>query len=101
MKRISEHISQPSKRSARDRATERGELLEYFVKQINPSRKRDGYTPLTIPRIARTLVGVPTKDLYYLKKVCDEAKDFSKKFWWETNPKKHEKKEGKRQEKEN
>lgn len=95
----------PSVRSIKDKVTERGELMEYFVKQINIARRRDGYPPLTIPRMARTLVGIPTKDLYYLKKVCDEAKDFSKKFWWEVNPKKHasqddryEKKNGERQE---
>jgi hypothetical protein len=90
MKRIGEHMAVPSARSIKDKITERGELMEYFVKQLNVSRRRDGYPPLTIPRMARTLSGIPTKDLYYLKKVCDEAKDFSKKFWWEVNPKKHE-----------
>jgi hypothetical protein len=93
MKRIDEHMSQPSRRSTRDKATERGELLQYFVERINPGRKYDGYPPLTIARMARTLVGIPTKDLYYLKRICEEAKDFSKKFWWEVDPKKHEKEE--------
>jgi hypothetical protein len=43
-----------------------------------------------MPRMGRILVGIPTKDLYYLKRICDEASDFSKKFWWEVDPKKHE-----------
>lgn len=40
-------------------------------------------------------LGVPTQDLYYLKSICDDAakrgntNSFSKKFWWEVNPKNH------------
>ncbi|HVZ75905.1 MAG TPA: hypothetical protein VG934_01380 [Candidatus Paceibacterota bacterium] len=73
----------------RDRATERGEMLRYFMLKLNAARVRDGWPPLTLPRMGRILQAIPTKDLYYLKSVCDNAKDFSKKFWWEVNPKKH------------
>ena len=38
---------------------------------------------------------IPTKDLYYLKKVCDDANSFSKRFWYELNPEKYEKKQKK------
>jgi hypothetical protein len=53
---------------------------------------RDGLPELSMPRMGRVLQLIPTKDLYYLKSVCDQASDFSKKFWWEVNPKKHAKK---------
>jgi hypothetical protein len=90
MRHIGEHMAGESTRSKKDRATERGELMKYFMERLNVSRVRDGLPPLTMPRMGRLLVAIPTKDLYYLKSVCDQSKDFSKKFWWEINPKKHE-----------
>ena len=92
MEHIGKHMKQLSERSKAERATERGELMKYFMERLNPSRVRDGYAPLTLARMGRLLVAIPTKDLYYLKSVCDQSKDFSKKFWWEINPKKHEQK---------
>jgi len=91
MQHIKAHMGGESSRSKKERATERGELMKYFMENLNVSRRRDGLPPLTMPRMGRLLVAIPTKDLYYLKSVCDQAKDFSKKFWWEINPKKHEK----------
>ncbi|OGG50288.1 hypothetical protein A2763_01330 [Candidatus Kaiserbacteria bacterium RIFCSPHIGHO2_01_FULL_54_36] len=86
MKHISTHI----KRAAIiARQTERGELMKYFCQELNKTRVRDGLAPITMGRMGRTLEKIPTKDLYYLKKVCDDAGNFSKKFWWEVNPKKH------------
>ncbi|MDE2213332.1 MAG: hypothetical protein KGJ34_02255 [Patescibacteria group bacterium] len=78
----------PPKRGER-RTTERGDLMEYFMEKLNASRARDGLAPLTMSRMGRILIGIPTKDLYYLKRVCEEAPNFSKKFWWEVDPKKH------------
>ena len=92
MEHIGKHIKVQSPRSKQARATERGELLQYFAERLNPGRVRDGYPRLTLARLGRLLVAIPTKDLYYLKSVCDKASDFSKKFWWEINPKKHQKK---------
>ena len=69
--------------------------MEYFLEKLNMSRVQDGLAPMTMPRLGRTLEAIPTKDLYYLKSVCDDAlarrglAAFSKKFWWELNPKKH------------
>jgi hypothetical protein len=88
MKHISAHIKHALSKA---RETERGELLKYFCERINVQRVRDGYPKLTIGRMGKTLEKIPTKDLYYLKRVCDDASNFSKKFWWEINPKKHEK----------
>ena len=94
MQHIKAHMGGESSRSKKERATERGELMKYFMEQLNMSRRRDArlpagrvLPPLTMPRMGRLLVAIPTKDLYYLRSVCDQAKDFSKKFWWEIKPK--------------
>jgi len=63
--------------------------MRYFCKQLNITRVRDGLPEITMARMGKILEGVPTKDLYYLKRVCEDAKSFSKKFWWELDPKKH------------
>lgn len=87
MEHIGKHIKKDAAKG-RSRATERGELLRYFMDRLNYSRSRDGLPALTMPRMGRIVVAIPTSDLYYLKSVCDQSKDFSKKFWWEVKPKK-------------
>ena len=89
MRHISAHIK---KAASRKRETERGEMLKYFCERLNADRVRDGYPKLSIARMGKTLEKIPTKDLYYLKRVCDDAKNFSKKFWFELNPEKYQKK---------
>lgn len=74
---------------SRIRITERGELMRYFVDRINPSRTRDGLPKLSMARMGKILEQIPTKDLYYLKRICDDSGNFSKRFWWELDPKKH------------
>ena len=64
--------------------------MRYFVQKLNVTRVRDGYEKITIAHMAKVLEKVPTKDLYYLKRVCDDASNFSKKFWWLLDPRKHE-----------
>ena len=88
-----DHISAnlPEFKKEKDKKTERGELMEYFCTKLNISRKEDGIPPISMGRMGKLLQGIPTKDLYYLKSVCNQAKHFSKKFWWEINPKNHEK----------
>jgi len=44
---------------------------------------------ITMPRMGKMLEKIPTKDLYYIKSVCDKAQNFSKKFWFELNPDKY------------
>ena len=74
----------------RDRATERGELMRYFMLELNKGRKRDGLDLLTMPRMGKIFELIPTKDLYYLKSVCDDSAtrgfEFSKRFWFELKP---------------
>jgi len=82
-----QHISIHIKRAmSKGRETERGELMRYFCERINSGRLRDGLAPLSMGRMGKTLERIPTKDLYYLKSVCDKAENFSKKFWWELKP---------------
>ena len=89
----------------RDKPTERGELMRHFMQKLNHARLRDGLPPLTMPRMGRLLVAIPTKDLYFLKSVCDDADrrggldSFCKKFWWEIHPKNHTPEAKKEQEK--
>ena len=88
MEHIKAHITMPAP-VAKDKVTERGELMQYFLTKLNQARVRDGLAVMTMGRMARLLLAIPTKDLYYLKSICDSAQDFSKKFWWEINPKNH------------
>ena len=71
------------------RKTERGELMRFFTRHLNVARASDGHQPITMARMGKILEGIPTGDLYYLQSVCTKAKNFSKKFWWEVDPKKH------------
>ncbi len=87
MKPIGEMLPTITKKKSRE--TERGELMRFFVRHLNYSRKADGLGPVTMSRMGKILEGIPTKDLYYLQSVCTKAKNFGKKFWWEVDPKKH------------
>jgi hypothetical protein len=85
------HISEGIKRTfAKSKETERGELMEFFCHRLNIQRVQDGYSKVTMGRMGKLLEKIPTKDLYYLKSVCEKSKNFSKKFWWEVNPKNHD-----------
>lgn len=86
MKHIGDHLKRTLTNA---QITERGELMRYFCERLNISRVRDGLPPIAMGRMGKLLQAIPTKDLYYLKKVCDDSQNFSKKFWWEINPKNH------------
>lgn len=87
MQHIGTHLKQAM---AKKRITERGELMSHFVKHLNSTRVKDGYTKITMGHMGKILEKIPTKDLYYIKRVCNDAPHFSKKFWWLLNPNKHE-----------
>lgn len=89
------HIKDNLKHAFDDtKKTERGEMMRYFCEKLNEARRRDGIPPISMGRMGKLLEKIPTKDLYYLQRVCDDAKNFSKKFWYELNPEKYEKKRG-------
>jgi hypothetical protein len=87
MKSIGDILPQVTREKSRK--TERGELMRFFVRHLNYSRQHDGLAPVTMARMGKILEGIPTQDLYYLQSICSKAKNFSKKFWWEIDPKKH------------
>ncbi len=94
MKSIGDHRSEYEKKiktvpKGRGGKTERGELMRFFMRHLNHARTRDGLRSLTMPRMGYILEKIPTSDLYYLQSVCTRSKDFSKRFWWEIDPKKH------------
>jgi len=87
-----QHIKKHLKRAVdKTRKTERGELMQYFCKHLNRARTQDGLLPISMGRMGKLLQKIPTKDLYYMKRVCDDAKNFSKKFWYLLNPEKYDK----------
>lgn len=88
MKHIGVHIKLAAGK-ARD--TERGEMMKYFCDELNRGRVRDGLVPISMGRMGKLLEKIPTKDLYYIKSVCESAQNFSKKFWYLLNPEKYEK----------
>lgn len=96
MDHIGSHIPKQQVPAKKSRDTERGELMEYFLAKLNATRARDGLGAMSMGRLGRLFLGVPTQDLYYLKSICDDAakrgnaSSFSKKFWWEVNPKNHQ-----------
>ena len=94
MKSIGDYAGEFEKRvkaapKGRGRKTERGELMRFFQRHLNLARKQDGLEPISMSRMGYILEQIPTQDLYYLQSVCMKAKHFSKKFWWEIDPKKH------------
>ena len=88
MKHIGAHLKRTMSKA---RITERGELMEYFCEKLNKSRAGDGLRLITMGRMGKMLEKIPTKDLYYMKRVCDDAEHFSMKFWYLLNPEKYQK----------
>lgn len=83
------HIAGDLKRTlSKTRQTERGEMMRYFVSRLNPGRAADGLPLITMGRMGKMLEQIPTKDLYYVRSVCDKAPNFSKKFWYLMDPEK-------------
>jgi len=87
MKHIAAHLKRAE---IKVKITERGELMRYFCAKLNQGRIRDNLPPISMGRMGKILQGIPTKDLYYLKATCEDSANFSKKFWWLLDPKKHQ-----------
>jgi hypothetical protein len=71
------------------RHTERGDLIEEFYSRLKPHWD-EKYGKLTPGYLRWKLAKIPTKDLYYIKSVCNDSKHYAKTFFWLINPKKHE-----------
>lgn len=94
MRPISELLPELKKKAeeapkGKKRLTERGELMRFFLRHLNHARTKDGLAPMTMAHLGVVLEQIPNADLYYLKSVCSQAKNFSKTFWWELDPEKH------------
>ena len=57
----------------RKHATERGDLMEYFIAHVNPSRIKGGYLPMTFARMGKELEGIETKRLYVIQSSMEDA----------------------------
>ena len=57
----------------KDRSTERGELLKFFMSVLNPDRKKKGMSEISISRMGYILAKIPTKDLWALKSKVEDA----------------------------
>ena len=66
----------------KSKATERGELLTYFVDRLNQDRDGVNYKKLQISRIAFVLSHLNVQDLYYLKSICTQFRNFGSTFWF-------------------
>ena len=70
--------------------SERASLIGFFTDTLNLTRDGKKYKKLSYSRIGALLSHLSVRDLYYLKRYCEEAKNFSSCFWWSINPKKHQ-----------
>ena len=68
----------------RTRRTERGDLLEQFLAELNPPRIQAGYKPLLISYISLKFssVKMSTPEIYRFYQDCKRAKNFSTYFWF-------------------
>lgn len=69
--------------------SERASLIGTITDRLNAERDGKKYKKLSYAAIGFKLAHIPTKDLYYLIKICEDAKNFSSHFWWSINPKNH------------
>lgn len=67
--------------------SERGELLEKFVKRINQSRKNTGYRPYPVAYIAKLMAYIPTSELYAFYKKLEQSNNFVALWHWHVKPK--------------
>ena len=66
--------------------SERAELIDRFVQRLNQARVGTKYKPLTPRAVAVWLSYIPTEELYPFFRKCENAKSFSKLFWWHVKP---------------
>jgi len=55
--------------------SERGDILDTFLKSVNSERIGTKFKPMAIRTLAIKLGHIPTKDLYYLESICKDAKN--------------------------
>lgn len=90
--KVIRNLNHEEPRRETSRETERGQWLQKFCDRLNPERVKAPpefkLKPLTIKRMAFIVTGVPTSDLHAFWKSCENARHFSKHFWWKLSDKK-------------
>lgn len=71
------------------KTSKRGDIVQRFLDRLKIDWNADKYGELKFVRINVRLRFMSVTDLYQFYGTCDEAKNFSKYFWWATNPKKN------------
>ena len=82
IKQISSSYLNKFKVDSNLRGSQRSEMIEKFLKRINPDRERGGYKPLTPAALNRMISHISTDQLYPFYKDCERANHFSKYFFW-------------------
>ncbi len=70
MEGIKQHLRVPAPSKY---VSERGELIDFFVKEVNRERKGTKFSPLETKTVAIKVAFIPTKDLYALKSKMIDA----------------------------
>lgn len=75
--------------STKGKKTERGDLLDAFLKELNPPRIINGMKPLKVPYLSMKFseAKMTTPQIYQFYKECEKANNFSSYFWWAMKPK--------------
>ncbi len=68
--------------------TERGDIITSFREHINQDRIGTKYKQLPVAYFAQLLSIYSDSDLYILLQKCNQAKSFTKCFWYFARPKK-------------
>jgi hypothetical protein len=72
-------------RAAQHRGSERNDLLDYFVRNVNLERDGKKYKKLGYAAMAYKLQALKVPDLYYLKSICEDARrrgePWGRVFW--------------------
>lgn len=77
MEKIAKHLTifgTLAPQHSNPRTTERGELLSYFLSEVNIGRHEINLKPFTYSAISYFLAKIPTRDLYVLKSKMEQAR---------------------------
>ncbi len=68
--------------------SERAELVKKFVDRLNGDRLSSGFKalPASFYAVKMAQARLSTNDLYWFYRYCQEAKSFSKCWWWSLKP---------------
>ena len=63
------------------RVSERAELIAYFAEKLNARQKELGKKPYPFSFVGMKLAHLSVFDLYYLKRITEDSKNWHKTFW--------------------